>query len=212
MDKLILALVYLGILYKFPLLTLLVSLGLSLMYHLKKRLICYSISKEKPIRPKAGDILLFFSNNIVNPSHHVLWDGILTIPTVFPVRHYGIVLDDTYYLEARHPSVFNWDNFTRKITNGARLGKLKHIQNDWNQGMIAVVETDLNVTRENFQSIQDTMTGKKYWEVTGCLGIVNRTISILNPNHRTCLRPEDFINAYGKRYGPIATDSIAFTS
>ena len=179
------------------------------MFHVKKKFMCYSISKKDPIVPRAGDILLFFSDRIINPTHHILWDGILTIPTVFPVKHYAIVLDDTYYLEARHPSVFRWDNFTKTTNNGVRLGKLKHVQKDWNQGMIAVVETNLDVTRANFQSIQDTMTGKKYWEVFGCIGVINKCIGMINPDHKLCFRVEDFIVAYGKRYGPLETHSTS---
>lgn len=182
---------YLLLLYKFPILTLFITL----LFFIKRKIAIDYIKSQPPIRPRNGDILIFFGDHKVSPFYEVM----LTLPTMYPFRHYGIMIDDNYFVESRRTDVFRWDNFTNQPKSGVRLGKLKHIEKDWNQGPIGVIQTDLIFPEESHERVMKT----DYWSSGGCLGTVNQCIRIINPDHKYCYLPEEFMNQYGKKIGPI---------
>ena len=203
MDRLLYIIIFFIFFYKFTLITLLVSLGLYIVFYIKRKNAIHTLSMEQPLRPQSGDILLFFSNRIVDPIHSLIYDGILNLPTWYPIRHYAVAINEEYYVEARHPTVFKWDNFTRKVTNTVRLAKIKHIQKDWNQGPVFVIRTDRSITEQNYKKIKINSIEKGYWNVGGCLGIVNKCFKIMNDKHTPCFTPEQFMRRYGKKIGPL---------
>lgn len=148
--------------------------------------------KRLPAEP--GDILLFFSDQPGYIHNYILWSSFLTLHTNIPNVHYGVVLNNGYYIESRRPPAVRWDNVAKKYKSGPRIGKIKHMNKDWNYGYIVVIKT--NITNVPYVSVDGS-----YWENGGCLGIVNHVLKKINKNHPFCLSAEDFIKIYGVDIG-----------
>lgn len=177
-----------------------IILLLVLNYEWKKRALYNRLSKMKRLNPEPGDILLFFSDISGSIHSYLLWSCLLTLHTSIPNVHYGIVLNNDYYAESRRPPTVRWDNYNKMFKSGPRIGKLKHMKEDWNYGYIVVLRT-------NITNIPDVQTIGDYWNTGGCLGMINNTIKKINKDHSFCLSPENFIKKYGIDIG-LWTHSI----
>ena len=151
------------------------------------------LNSQPPIKPKNGDILIFFTDSSVSP----LYEIFMTLPTMYPIRHYGIMINDNYYVESRMPGILKWDNITKKLKSGSRIGNINYIRKDWNKGPIGVISTRTSFPQNFTPPIKD------YWTIGGCIGTVNHCIKMIHPEHKFCYIPEDFIKQYGKKIGPI---------
>lgn len=160
-----------------------------IIYEIKKAFYFSKINTMKSVKASPGDILLFFSNDCGSFLDYLLYNCFTTLFTNIPLMHYGVVLNNGYYLESRRPPIMKWDNHTKRLKSGPRIGKLKYLNKDWSYGPIVVIKT-------NVDKIPQIEVGENYWYNGGCIGVINYFFKKINKNHSLCLTPEDFIKKY----------------
>jgi hypothetical protein len=156
------------------------------------------LSKPLPsYKPESGDILVFFSHVSKDIPEYVFWDGILTLHTNIPVKHYAVVIDDTYFVECRQPDFPKYDNITKDITYSIpRLAKLKYIHKDWGTGEIMVIKTGKKIDSEKRETILRNFNKKNYVHGGGCIGHFNSVYKIIDDTKPFFISVESILKHY----------------
>lgn len=156
------------------------------------------LSKPLPsYKPEGGDILIFFSHLSEDIPEYVYWDGILTLHTNIPVKHYAVVIDDTHFVECRYPDFPKYDNISKNVTYGIpRLAKLKYIHKDWDTGEIMVIKTGKKVDSEKRKTILKNFNKKNYIQGGGCIGFFNSVYKIIDDTKPFFLSVEHILKHY----------------
>jgi hypothetical protein len=188
-------LLFIALLLTFPITFVTLSIILVTLFQYKLYTFLNSVNEE--YEAESGDILIFFSHTSADIPEWVYWDGILSLHTKIPIKHVATVLDDTYFVECRHPDFPKYDNVTKDLTHGIpRLAKLKHIYKDWATGEIMVIKTGQSVDSKKREEILQQFNKKKYWEGGGCLGHFNATQKMIDPTSPNFLSVEGILRHY----------------
>jgi len=191
----IFTLLFVLLLLTFPITTTTVSILLVTLFQYKLYTFLTGVKEE--YTPEPGDILIFFSHTSADIPEWVYWDGGLSLHTKIPAKHYATVLDDTYFVECRHPDFPKYDNITKDVTNGIpRLAKLKYIYDDWGSGEIMVIKTGKHIDPEKREEIIKVFNKEGYWKGGGCLGHFNKTQKMIDGTCPFFLSVEDILRHY----------------
>ena len=168
------------------------------MYY-TKNYIFRSIYKQKTLKPRSGDILLFNTHclnsfNFTSIGDLVLWEGLYFAPALITSRHVGIIIDDEYYVDSRHPSIQSYDYWENKYSTGPGLRKIKDMNENWShkKGEVIVLRTNINITHEQYLYIKHMYAGKEYWSSGGCVQIISNIVNYLTNENKLHIWPSDF--------------------
>lgn len=190
-------------LVKFPITVVLISLGLVILFYIKKDRFYKKMIAAPTLKPESGDIIVYFTDKRADLLDLVLWKGGLTLPSSIPASHYSLVLDDEYFLESHHPDNKRYDYLTGETRAGMRMGLTKNIPNDWTNGPALVIRTNFNFTPHERERLIKYAIGRPYWSDGGCMGAINNALKICKPEHPNVITPEGFMKLYGVTIGWI---------
>jgi hypothetical protein len=191
------------LLVKFPLTDTLISLGLVILFYIKKHRFYKRLRDVPQLRPESGDIIVYFTDKRADLLDLIIWKGGLTLPSSIPVSHYSLVLDDEYFLESHHPDNKRYDYLTGGTRAGMRMGLIKNIPQDWSNGPALVIKTNFTFTPHEREKLLKYARGRPYWSDGGCIGAVNNALRVCKPDHPNVISPEGFMKLYGLKIGWI---------